>query len=254
MNQHTNYHNQEKHQIHRTSKKADKYLLISVHDVTPFYEKELCRIFEELNKRKISKITLLITPNWNQEWNLNKYPGFVKKIKKIERRGAELALHGYDHDDEFSRTQKHEDAKKILKNSMRIFKKAFQIEPKGYIPPMWAQSKAMYSLVKNKFNYTESFTELEYFNNNSNSIKIKGFPIGMEGRYSENDKITPMITKTLSIVYSKIIWNNSGVVRYSIHPRETKNGNFDATLKLLDEFLKQRWKPMTYSGLNKLYR
>lgn|SRR3989338_1652416 len=245
--------NKEKDQNSRTSKKTDKYLLISVHDVTPYYETELCKIFEELNKRKISRITPLITPNWNQEWNICEHQEFVKTIKKLEKRGAELALHGYDHNNELLRTQRHKDAEEMLNKSLKIFKKAFQKKPKGYIPPMWTQSKATYNLIKNKFSYTESFTELEYFGKIAR-MKIKGFPIGMEGRYSENERITPLIARALSNIYSRMIWNNPGVVRYSFHPRETKNGNFDATLKLLDEFLKREWKPITYSELDKLYR
>lgn len=225
------------------TKLKNKYILISIHDVTPFYEPQINKFLIELEKRNINNFTLLITPNWDGNFDVNEYPEFTKKLVELEDKGAELTLHGYDHKgDKFMYLDKTE-AKERLDRARKLYKQAFNSRPKGFIPPMWKQSKATYELLKEqKFRYTETFGTLEYFSGN----KYAGFPLGMES-WSSNKYA--FITKVFSNIYARLIWNRGGVVRYTIHPREVDNDNFEATLKLLDGFLERGWKPITYSEL-----
>ena len=41
-----------------------KYLVVSVHDICPRYQKELEVILSALNKIKLFKRNLLVVPNW----------------------------------------------------------------------------------------------------------------------------------------------------------------------------------------------
>ncbi|MBN1157328.1 DUF2334 domain-containing protein [Candidatus Woesearchaeota archaeon] len=225
-----------------------KCLLISVHDVTPLFDKELDSFYGELKKRKINKFTLFVTPNWEGKYPINKSPEFITKLLALRRNGAELALHGYHHDrKEFlNRNQQS----MILGTSVDSFKSAFKLPPTGYLPVRWILTNSLKCLLrKNKFRYTESFTTLEYFSGR----KFKGFPLGMESvvsnKYFKYDRTSHLFSRAFSQIYARFVWSKEGVVRYTIHPREKLNGNFNATLKLIDGFLERGWKPMTYSEI-----
>jgi len=231
-------------------KMKEKFILISIHDTNPYYQSQIYKFLDELEKRNISKFSILITPYWDETSNINKHPYFVNKLKSKETAGAELILHGYDHKGNKFIDLNKSQAEKRLNKALDSFQQAFNSTPNGFIPPMWKQSNDTYELLKEKnFRFTETFTELEFFSGR----RFKGFPLGMESyssnKYIKYDRITPLIAKIFSNVYARLIWNKGGVVRYFIHPREADNGNYNATLNLLDKFLEKGWIPITYSEL-----
>lgn len=232
----------------------EKYLLIGFHDVSPFFNTQIDKFLVEFERRCISNVTFFITPNWYEKNDIGKNRKFIQRFKFLEKNGAELALHGYSHHNDCWNNGNKKEITNLLNASTKIFQKAFNQKPKGFLPPMWRQNEITRDLlIKKGFIYSERFSCLEYFN----KAKISGFPIGMESysdyKHKKTEKITPVITKAFSNIYARLVWNRKGIIRYSIHPGEVDNGNFNSTLKLLDGFLKRGWKPMTYLALhNKL--
>jgi predicted deacetylase len=238
-----------------------KYILISLHDVTPFYEKQTKILLKELDKRKIKKFSILVIPSMNDEfatlvaesdnkWNILKHKLFVKELLRYHKNGAELILHGLDH-----RDGRYIHAPLQFENRLRaalhIFKKAFALPPKGYIPPRWFTNKSIDRILKKYFDYTEDFTKITFFDKN---IVYKGFPLGMESlshnKHVKYDKITPLLTRYFSKAYATT--SHKHVIRYTLHTREAHNGNFQATLTLLDNMLRKGYVPVTYSELNRI--
>lgn len=224
----------------------DKYILISIHDVNPVYDKEIFLFLDALKKRGIKEFSMLITPSYE---GIKTNNDFARRIKGF--RGAELILHGYDH---YDGRYIYSDERKILSQinkGMKEFMKYYKIIPNGYIPPVWKSSKKLNAVLKKKFRYTEDFSRIIFF---KRGFVIKSFPLGMESmsnnKYFNHDKATPLITRFLSNVYARI--SNARVIRYTLHPREATNGNFDATLKLLDIMIMRGFKPITYTELEKV--
>ena len=235
-----------------------KYLLINIHDVTPYYEKDIDMFLKELRKRNIRKFSLSVIPKLGGKFNLTekydgdkyiitKYPRFLRKLKKLEKDGAQLMLHGYDHIE--GKYLNSRDFEPRTQKAIAIFRKAFGHIPEGYVPPLWLVNNRTKIILKKYFKYIETHHKLVFFNKK----EIYGFPLGMESWSSNKlfryDKISPFINRCYSIIYSQIQF--SDVLRFSIHPREYRNGNFRHVLKLLDNLLEEGWVSVTYSELNK---
>ena len=253
--------------LHRNSLDANnKLLLISIHDVSPFYERQVDVFLKELKKRKIKKFSLVIIPElYECGYNSNTYAHYdisqnkrlISKILSLKKYGAELILHGYDHHNDGKNLN---DPKKIdvqLKKGIAFMKKNFHIMPKGYLPPRWDSSRHLEKSLSKYFVYTEDFHKIILFGKNTpDNVVSEHWPIGMEtlcsNRYFEYDTITPLMTRYYSFIYARFIINKPGIVRYALHPRELDNGNFQATLKLLDNFLAAGWKPVIYSELGRM--
>jgi len=227
-----------------------RYILVSVHDVTPFYERQTRRIIDELEHRKM-KYSILIIPklndrfNTSKEYNILDYPQFIRFLKKS---CGELILHGLDHAD----AKYIDDPRQVeqrIKIAIKIFREAFNKKPRGYTPPRWVTNKEQNNILKKYFDYTEGFYGIRLFNKRF----IFGFPLGMESmmdnEHFKKDKITPALIKYLSLIYSKIHYGN--VIRLTIHAREVDIDGLEHSLSLLDNYLKNGWTPITYSELNK---
>jgi predicted deacetylase len=227
------------------------YLLISLHDASPAFDKQIKVLLKELKKRKIYAITFFVTPNWEGKWNIRNHPNFVQTIKKYAKT-SEISLHGYTHSSDAFGTNDKRLIDRQLNKAILSFKQAFRFSPKGFIAPVWKQSKTTTAILwKRKFFYTETFFHLRY----ASGRQYTGLPIGMESmsnaKVFKYDKISPVITKYYSRLYARL--NTAHILRFSLHPREVDNGNVEAALKLLDVLITKGWKPITYSGLEQLH-
>lgn len=227
-----------------------KYLLISVHDVSPFYEEPVNQLLDELEKREIHNFTILIVPNWDGQYDFNEDQQLVERLLNLQNEGTELALHGYDH---HSFDLERAEASIPLEQSLTLYQTAFGNKPRCFVPPRYSQNSEVVALLKETgFSCTESTYTLEYFSGQ----KYTSLPISMESfvnnKYLKYDFLTPFLTKTFSRIYARLVWNRGGVVRYTLHPREIEIGNLNATLELLDGFLARGWQPLTYSELEVL--
>ena len=233
-----------------------KELLISIHDASPFYGRQVQIILQELKKRKIKKVSIAIVPQVDERYDpfgkivttsslITKYPAFVKAIKRVERQGAQLLLHGLDHrDGRFVNSARFEQR---IKTAIKNFTKAFGHKPAGYIPPLWRTSRRANKTLAKYFTHSEDVFTIDMFGKKT----WWGFPVCMDSwssnRLFTHDVITSVIARWYSIIAART--RRDGVLRLSLHPREVDNGNLKHNLKLLDTLLNHGWKARTYSEL-----
>jgi hypothetical protein len=105
-----------------------------------------------INKKNI-KVTFFVPAKL-----LETFPDYFRKLKK---QGHEIAIHGYEHErfDDLSLDEKE----KRIKKSMKIYKKIFKENPRGFRAPQHSIDKeTLIILDKNKFIYDSSYTPLNF--------------------------------------------------------------------------------------------
>jgi predicted deacetylase len=73
-------------------------LLVSIHDVSPATAPRVQQLWARCAARGIWP-ALLVVPNWHGEWPLDRYPHFVRWLRRRCEQGAEIFLHGERHDE-----------------------------------------------------------------------------------------------------------------------------------------------------------
>jgi uncharacterized protein len=223
-----------------------KRILISIHDVTPYYEKQIQTMLGSLDERNIKKYALLISPYF-EGVSLQKSPALILQLKRAERRGAELMLHGFEHKAKEFAGSKSE-TQLILENAEKAYLDVFNTKPRGFIPACWnISTDGKQTLKENGYAFTETFDAIEFF---SGTI-IKGWPLGMESlsnnKLFKYDAVSHHLTRWFTQVHARLM--KKEIVRFTLHPREVDTDNFKASLRLLDVLLADGWKPITYTEL-----
>ena len=226
-----------------------KKLLLSIHDASPFFLKELKIIFRELDKLKVSRYNILITPLWDNKYNIDKNPEFIKLIKRHSL-NSRIALHGYTHMSdsgpykflgkitglgseylEFDNISEKETEDKI-KKGLKLLKKAFKIKPEGFVPPMWSFPVSNKRILKKYFRYYTTLFHLDYFGH-----KITALPIAYDAGKNR------IASKFIQIVSSlRIRLKKEGVIRFSIHPMDITQGGLKHIIKDLNFLLENGWE------------
>lgn len=162
---------------------------MSVHDASPKFQKELEIIFDKLKEIKIKNKSIAIVPNWGYKWDIRKYPRFIWLMKKQEKEGWELLLHGYTHSHpkyvpwyniffgikegwEFYALN-YDETKQLILKGLKIFEEVFGFKPIGFIPPNWRLSKKGYKAIKDLgFDYTTSLRHIKWFDKRWEKIPV----------------------------------------------------------------------------------
>ncbi|NQV08555.1 GNAT family N-acetyltransferase, partial [Candidatus Woesearchaeota archaeon] len=79
------------------TKPSEKYFSVSIHDFTPKYIKELSEIVEELEEREILPVNIILTPNYEEKYNIKDYPEFIKLVKNLRDKDCNIVSHGFNH-------------------------------------------------------------------------------------------------------------------------------------------------------------
>jgi Predicted deacetylase len=122
------------------------YAIVEIHDVSPFYKQEVYQAVEFLQGLRIEKFSLLVIPNYMEEYPLYKHQDFVGFLKAL---GQEIVLHGYSHkakvklsdilytygEGEFGEGGIEETYQKIEK-ALDIFE-SLSLTAKFFVPPAW---------------------------------------------------------------------------------------------------------------------
>lgn len=199
-------------------------VVVSIHDVSPYFNSEIEIILNELEGVKKS---LLVTPLWNESNTFNK--DFISRIA-----GEELVLHGLTH-----RTYKKDYIGKLLLMStssfkefyqlsqketrdkiaiaMELFQDSFHKSPTGFIPPMWYHNQYSIELLKEfGFCYTESTTA---FINLQTEQKIRTMPMCFD--FGNNQLLNYISVYGWKYFFKHI---KQPLLRLSIHPADVKHG------------------------------
>jgi len=228
-----------------------KTAIISIHDVSPYFQKEIEVILEEL---KDIKKSFLVTPLWNGSHSLNK--DFLAMLAD-----EDLAIHGLTH-----KTNKSDYLGKLLlmsKGSCKEFyglnetetrdkietaKKLFEDlhyrKPTGFIPPMWYHNNHSIMVLKDLgFTYTES--EMAFINLHDN-VSTFSIPVCFD---FGNNKI---LSSVAVFGWRHILkYLRQSLIRFSIHPSDIKNGFLPDILEIIKWFQANNYTFLRYVELIK---
>ncbi|MCP2518868.1 DUF2334 domain-containing protein [Candidatus Aminicenantes bacterium AC-335-K20] len=237
------------------SPKEKKQLIVSIHDVCPYYFRETKDIVLILENIGISKICLKVIPNYFGEWNILKHENFLKWLIERDNKGDEIIQHGYTHKNwkrkgimdsihsEFS-SLNYNEAKESIEKGKRIFEEA-GIICRGFTSPTWKQNKKVIKAITDcGFDY---FTTLLWVRETREKKKRFIPAFGFHGINSFLE-YGAMIGNAIS---TKIIFPVQSCNRIVLHPQNIYNNRaFSFTIKVLNELVKGR-ELITYSELIK---
>ena len=229
-----------------------KKVIISIHDVSPLFEKEIEIILEAL---KDFEKSFLITPRWNENHSLP--TDFLKKLS-----AEDLVVHGLTHQTskrdymgnlltmsgrsckEFYGLNKAQTRTKI-QTAKELFEDTYNRKPTGFIPPMWYHNSHSIEILKSLgFTYTESETS---FINLRNNVATFSIPVCFD---FGNNKLLSLV----ALYGWKYILKHlrQSLIRFSIHPSDTRNGFLPDILETLKWFQSKNYTFIRYAELVKI--
>ena len=127
---------------------------VSIHDVSPAWEHELERAVA-LCAEVGAKPALLVVPDFHGKWRLDRYPGFVERLQRLQDDGHEVLLHGFHHlaqpqpgprgffaqrvmsagEAEFAALDPSE-AERLLDAGLEMLT-SLALHARGFVPPAW---------------------------------------------------------------------------------------------------------------------
>lgn len=117
--------------------------LIFVHDVTPYYFSELKEVVQVIDLYNYSSKTVLFViprfdpPHYGNRWDLRENREFVLYLRRLQKRGYRIELHGYEHTyHEFNCS--YDVAKEKLKNATALMSEVGFDNFAFFLPPAWA--------------------------------------------------------------------------------------------------------------------
>jgi hypothetical protein len=234
-----------------------KYLLASIHDVTPAYTNEIKAIMQLYEQYEIKKYTLFIVPRWYGRWKIERDQNFQESIREKVYQGAEVVLHGFTHQEReglkgawflrrlFAKGEaelfglSYSQAREIIQAGLEVFRKV-KLEPKGFVPPAWLSSHEVDLAIKDSgFMFTESLLWLK-----SLSKEYKTFSPLLS--YSSRSVLISLITTYWSLLMEEI-GRFRKVVRLAIHPQDMKSRLLKKLIPWQLEILLKDRVPITYS-------
>jgi len=121
-------------------------LLVSIHDVTPALEAGVLRLWEMCAARGL-RPALLVVPDWQGEWPLERHPGLVRWLRERAAAGAEIVLHGERHSPGEFRELDRTAARERIERGIRSLR-AIGLEPVGFVPPEWLARQEGHAAVR----------------------------------------------------------------------------------------------------------
>jgi uncharacterized protein len=215
-------------------------LLVSIHDVTPALEAGVLRLWDMCAARGPSP-ALLVVPDWQGEWPLERHPGFVRWLRERASGGAEVVLHGERHSRGEFRALGRAAAREVIDRGLGSLR-AVGLEHTGFVPPAW--------IAREDGHAAASDAGLG-FSEDERSIRL--FPAGLRlaspaVRWSAR---TP-VRAWGSVVMARGRWllqRRAGYPRVALHPQDYAHPRTTRDLPdTLDRWL-TRHEPISYAAL-----
>lgn len=221
-------------------------VIVSIHDTTPFYEKELETIMHHFSTIKKS---FLITPDWHHNNPIT--PSFASLFK-----GEETILHGLAHtgtssdkisnlffmNKKISRELKGLDkaeTTRLISEGVALFEEHFGKKPDGFIPPMWYHNKySMETLKELGFRYTEGLSSVVDLKHDKSYFNL---PISFD--FGNNKLMTDL---SFSLAKTCVSTRKFSFLRFAIHPMDIRRGHLERIDTLLQHILSKGYVCTTY--------
>lgn len=158
--------------------------MVSVHDVTPYFTRQLKDVIALLDDMGIARASMLVVPNYHNRVPLKDDGEFVQWLGKLEKRGFEMVMHGFSHleekrartmeerlhsswstrgEGEFLSLEYGEASEKIRRGRADLGDCGF--DPGGFIAPAWLLNDNALEAVKDAgFRYTNTGLYFTVFN------------------------------------------------------------------------------------------
>lgn len=240
-----------------------KYLIISIHDFTPKLAAKALKIIDTLAASGVDKTSILVVPNYHRSYPLEDFPQELHSLKKLQEKGHEVVLHGYDHqgkkepwrrplsaiisriytrgEGEFFKLNK-EQVERRLKRGKELFDK-LALSPAGFVAPAWLYSKGVARQLKQLgFSYyTDRFSLIPLQKDNA-KVRAKAIVFS----HSKPWRVL------LSTIYCRVLaklQKKQQLVRLAIHPPDIDQPLIWQTIIKLIKSLGQERELITYAEL-----
>jgi uncharacterized protein len=226
-----------------------KYLILSLHDVTPSSSHQLEEILGET--AEFGQANLLVIPNHHGQVNISdsEHANFVQQLKALQEQGYELVHHGYLHQkDESCKSIKdralhtvfskqgefqlvsEETAQEKIDLSKEIFSKAGLQLDGGFVAPAWLMNTEARAVIGRNFKY---------------NIGFKGIYTGDQTHNAMTLGFTPRWADYFLRFYSQVVskaFAHAEALQFSIHPQDLNKHNpfRNSAIKLLGKLAKKR--------------
>lgn len=263
-----------------------RYLIVSIHDVTPKFYTQIEEIINRLQKIRVDKTNLLLVPDWlpnskPHENDLRRHPKFVDFLKDLNKNGFSFAQHGLYHKSlkrkgcykgpvqyvmgEYiaiglaeMQNLNYPETMQVINQGQKIFTET-GLEAKGCVPPWWQASPAAISAIieSRKFDYYMATDFWHLFGRFSTvpitDLKSRQTHISRELCFEPRDKLADYFTRGLEWLVTRC--EQASVIRFGIHPSDVENEElFNHILGRIEE-VKQERELVTYPELlDKKYR
>ncbi len=223
-------------------------VLLSIHDTTPYFEKEISILAEKLADYKKS---WLITPLWDGKYHFQS--AFTSVLK-----GDEKILHGLTHrgkSDLFStvlflnnnlsrelRGLNRSETADNLKRGISLFEDSFAQPPKGYIPPNWYHNRYSLDLLRELgFSFTETWTSVLGFDKNTS---FRTLPMSFD--YGKN-----FLLSRFCLWYSRmqIEHTKPDLIRFAVHPQDINHGYLDPIMSRIRKIKESGYRFYSYEEI-----
>jgi hypothetical protein len=217
---------------------AERGLLVSIHDVTPAFEREVRTLWDQCGHVGITP-ALFVVPNWHGQWRLERSPRFVQWLHGCVAQGAEIFLHGERHDEvhlprrlldewralgctkregEFL-TLDADAARDRLLRGIDVLR-SLHFNPVGFVPPAWLARESTHAEVcRLGLRFSEDATSIRIHDARTQySTRWRVPVVRWSGRTA--------LRATLSHVVAGMRWRfqrRSPLMRVALHPQDLQH-------------------------------
>ncbi|MDJ0762725.1 MAG: polysaccharide deacetylase family protein [Myxococcota bacterium] len=140
--------------------------IVSIHDVSPAWEREVKTAMAAVASWGIAPPGLLVVPDYHGAWPLTRFPAFAALLQKWHCLGSEILLHGYEHlsrdtvsplfrptawcalqcltagEGEFLTLGLDEAAQRVQQGKAML-EETLALQVAGFVPPAWLRRKGL---------------------------------------------------------------------------------------------------------------
>ncbi len=241
-----------------------KYLVVSLHDVTPHSEKIYRPFLTEMEELGLLTTTLLVVPNFHDEYPIAEYPEFLDWLRTMQNRNHEICLHGYSHkakivtggwiskgmgriytagEGEFYQLN-YDQAKTRITNGLEMFH-SLHLETKGFVAPAWLLSRGSREAIRDsELLYTTTLQHLDFLQTN----KTVYAPTLV---FSSRNRWRRFVSKKWVSFWSSL--NRSAkIIRIAVHPDDLKYPEIRFMIRSCIAQLLNKRQLVTYTHLANL--
>ena len=224
-----------------------RYAIVELHDVCPYYYDEFCACLDLLNSVGIKKYSLLVVPNFHNQFPLYKNVHFVKVLRSLNQ---EIILHGYTHkapvslrhilhtygEGEFGAAELVQ-TYEALTRAMDIMQ-ACGLEVQTFVPPAWISNPYLEDIL-----YAFGFLGLGYrdfIKNLETNQSIPSKSITFSNRFG----LSYLSIKALPLLYR--LFYKEDLLRLALHMKDMRDKRKIALWRVLLSKLKKDRRLTSY--------